>query len=103
MIAGVVCDIVKDTEVDGGRREEAEGLANLEQVDGVDVEDGLQLVRVVRPHVALVRLLGRHVQEVVLRHQLLQLIKNNTNKCLLDRLIMIVTSEQRLFGCDVWH
>lgn len=77
MISGRLRDIVKDTEIDGGRSEEAEGLADLEEVDGVDVEDCLQLVRVVRPHVALVSLLGRHVQEIVLRHQLLQLNKQN--------------------------
>ena len=60
-------------QLDGRRHREAEGPADALHVQLLDVEDGLEAVRVVGVHVGAERLLGRLVQEVVLGDQTLQL------------------------------
>lgn len=62
-----------DPDVHVRRGDEAEGFAHGLQVDCLHVENLLQGMGFVGANVGLERLLGRHVQEVVLGDQLLQL------------------------------
>jgi len=60
-----------DVEVDRGRNAKAVAMGDLLQIEGADVEYVLLLMRGVRLNVTPVAVLGRFMEEEVLRDQLL--------------------------------
>lgn len=68
-----------DPQVNVRRHRKSECPSHRSEVQGLDIKDGLQRVRLVSPYIRLERFLGAQVKEVVLRYELLKLQQGHEN------------------------